>query len=363
MICGLVSATLADSEVSLRPFARVEPGRAVTLADVAELTGPDALSLRDTVIVTAASLADAPDTSITLESVREALRSLPGVNAGKLLFSGSSCSVRASAPRVARPESVPKVTSSSRRPVPAADGDSVRRSVTQRIAESLGVQDGDLRLTFEERQADLLNTATAGKTVAIQCTGSGERMTYGVRIYEQDRLVQQSSLRIGVLVRRSVAVARNTINRGDVIAQDDFTLDEQWLAPCVVPAEASGIPGRVAKATINPGELISEREVEANLAVRKGDLVSVDCLSGSVVVRTTAKALADGKVGEIIGLETLQWKKQISGRVSSTGHAVCVSQAAVPSQRSRRAATPDQGTRPQAGAARRAAEIDTRGVQ
>src|ERR1051325_8594930 len=94
MVAVLVlTATGFADTVALKTFARVAPSSPVSLGDVAELSGTEAESLRSVAIVQDSGQAGASMT-IDLLKVREALKSLPKLNLGRISLSGSTCTVR-----------------------------------------------------------------------------------------------------------------------------------------------------------------------------------------------------------------------------------------------------------------------------
>ncbi len=307
----LTPHSLAQTTISLRPSAPAPPGAAVRLAEIADIDGPDAAALASAIVTPAA------DSSVDLDAVRKAAAGVAGINPGRLLFSGSACKlgpaevVSAAQPQAATAPDAPVLTEGV-----------VRGAVLARLAEVLGVPAKEMRTTFDKRDEGLLGMSCGGRVVAVNPTGAGDKPTFSVRVYDHDSLVTQGTIRVSVLIRRDVAVATVPIAKGETLASENIVVDEQWLPPSVRPA--TGVVGRVAHSRIGAGEVIAENDVETARAVRKGDLVNIDCVSGGIAIRTTAKALSDGKQGETILFETLRWNTQIAARISGPGIAVSV---------------------------------------
>jgi flagella basal body P-ring formation protein FlgA len=177
-------------------------------------------------------------------------------------------------------------------------------------------------VAFEPRHAALLDKSTSGRVVSVDSSGGGEKLSYAVRIYEQNMLVAQEDVRVGVTVRRNVAVARASFARGDAIDSADITIQDEWLPLTKRPAAADVVAGSVAKGRINVGDVIDARNIEDPLAIRPGDQIVVDCISGALVVRTHAVAKEAGRQGEVIAAETVEWKQGILVKVSKAGHGV-----------------------------------------
>ncbi|MBS0196316.1 MAG: flagellar basal body P-ring formation protein FlgA [Planctomycetes bacterium] len=307
----LASHVAAQTTISLRASVALPPGGTLHLADIADIEGPDASSLLNAIITPGA------DATVDLDAVRKAAAGVAGINPGRLLFSGFACKL---GPVEAAPVSQPPIAGEPEAPV-LTEG-VVRGAVLTRLSEVLAVPAKEMRTTFDKRDESLLGMSCKGRSVVVNPTGAGDKPTFSVRVYEHDSLVNQGTIRVGVLIRRDVAVATVPISKGETLANENIVVDEQWLPPSVRPA--TGVVGRVAHSRIGAGEVIAENDVETARAVRKGDLVNIDCVSGGIAVRTTARALSDGKQGDTILFETIRWNTQIAARISGPGVAVSV---------------------------------------
>jgi flagella basal body P-ring formation protein FlgA len=329
----LLAAALAQAQtaIELRTSASVKAGASVTLADIADVRGDDAESLLATVIVAAP---DQRFVEIPVADVRAALEKA-GVKWGRTVLRGSVCTLgvkgleaRAGAVR----------DQSTGRPAPTTvklgGPETIRTQVARALARMYSVEAGDVRILFEERDEELLRTPTAGKRVDIQPTSSPATAQVGLRIYvfNADRLVTQRTISADVLVRRTVVTASASIARQQAIGPDDYSVGEQWLSPsATVPCTPDEVDGRVARARINPGQVITRSSVEAPVVVNKGDIVEVHCLAGGVHIKATrARALEQGRDGEIVPFRLEGSKKTFSARMSGRGNAVLVVEPSVP---------------------------------
>lgn len=325
-ICLIPWRVLAQDTVQIKPFVRLAGDR-VTLADVAELQGPLAQSLGQLVLLDnlpAALARDAHGVRVELSQVRDAIERQQHVNGGRLTISGSACMIRpalASPAMVDAPASRPEQVTSVSQAEPRG---TLREAIARRLAAGLNAAETDLRLSFDPRQEELLATPVLGRTVAAHQTGGGEQITFGVRVIEGEKIVAHGNIRVGVLIRRLVVVPNAGVSRGEVLGAGSLAVQERWVPATVRPVSIEDLIGCTARVRLAAGEVIETRHVEASVAVRKGDLVSVDCVSGSVVIRTTARALQDGQEGQVVPMETLAWRKPISVRVGAGGRGVAV---------------------------------------
>lgn len=290
--------------VRLRAAAIVTDASALTLADIATIEGPNAAALASIPIPAHAG----GTVRIELALVRAALEASPDADPARLALSGSAVHVRVEPPK-SQPASTTRAPASPALPV----GPTVRDAVAGVVAQSLGVAPDGVRLTFDEGDASLLNTPTQGRTHTLAPTAQGDRVPLHCRVYEDDRLVASGTFRVGVRVRRQVAVAVRTIERGQPIGEGDVAGEERWLSPTTRAVSPENAIGLTARARLDAGEPVEERQVESPLAITRGDRVTVDCVSGGVVVRAVLRAKTDGRVGEVIELLPLAPQRARAG--------------------------------------------------
>jgi len=312
----------SPSTITLKSLARVQAGAPITLADVAALSG-EAASWALAVVVPAAET-HVGDIRVGLLQVRQAVEKVARGAEGRTSFGGSSCLVRIAA---AEPAHTPAATpfNSAQPTSAAATGETVRDHVRARIAQACNADAADLRLTFEDG-AELLDTPTTGRTVAVSPTATSDKMPVSVRVYRGDFLQAQGVLRVTVQVRRDVFVATAGLNRGNPIDLETLSQQEQWLPPSILPATRSQVINSIARARVEPGRVILARDVEPPVVINRGDLVSIDCISGTVVVTSTARAKEPGREGDIIQFQSVNSKRTFGARVNGPGKAVLVAE-------------------------------------
>lgn len=308
----------AQDAIELRPVARVEAGHAITLADVAGLSGTGAESVADLVLVASGERSHGPVTVDIAQVRRALLASGRTLNWGLLTLSGSSCTVLPGAPE---PAPAPPAEAS-----PAASrGPTVRTIVIDRLAQILGAEPQDLRVGFDDADREVLDMAAPGRTVDVRAVGSSSRLPLAVTVYQDGRIIGARTVRAEVLVRRAAVLAVTPRRRGELIGPDDVRVETQWLAPDVRAASLEQVVGAAVRSRLTPGQIVTPQDVEAPLVVGKGELVAVHCVVGTVVVRTTARALAPARDGEIVRLESLAEPGRIfHARMDGRGRAIAV---------------------------------------
>ena len=320
----LAGHALGQDVIQLRQTVRLAKDQAITLGVVAELSGPDAQAWKDLAIAKDpfTSAAKPEDETawgqVSLDDVREALEHAPGVRWEKIILRGSTCDIGRVVPEK------PKKAAPAADPTPsvAPDGPTVRILATTRLATLLEVSEDDLRVEFMDQDAKLLDTPTTGRIVELQPIAKSDRMAMSVRVYEGEKIVADGSFRAKVQVRRDVLVTRDTLSRGDVLTRENTQVESRWIGATETVSAADVAIGQTTKGKLRPGQMVTPQDIQPAVVVHKGDLVSVDCLSGSIVLRRTMRALDTARDGETIDLQALTGKNVARARMNGVGRAV-----------------------------------------
>jgi len=313
------SAAFGATSVTLRASAIAAPG-AVLLGDVATVEGEDAATL-DGVVVASEWPASG---ELSLRDVREALDAA-GVNWGRVTLRGGTCRLRAGEPRMVAAEAPGEAA--AKPGVVDLDGPpSLRIKIARVLGELYGVANEDLRLLFDERDADILGPMAAGRRyeVVANSGASSGRAPVTVTVFEGSRLVESRSVRADVQVRTRTLMLRRDLNRGERIDAAAISAEERWISPAGSPVIGSigAAEGLLARTRLTAGTVLREALVEKPVLVRRNELATVHCLSGSVSLRVEARAMSDGRLGEVIEFRTGREADPFRARVSGAGIAV-----------------------------------------
>lgn len=328
-------AARGQTTIVLRSGATAAEGGAVRLGDVAEVTGPEAAKLAGVVVIEKASATQGPFAIVETAQVQAAVeRDVPGLNWGRVTLNGGRCYVRIG--EAAAPAAAPERPRAEQpRLVEDAATDTVRGEVAHRLASLYNVEVSDLRMGFgtltAEDTAFLARPLEAGVRYEVQPAGSVKSGRIPVRIdlYRRDRHEAMRSFNVTVEVRRAIVLAARTIERDEVISPEALSTDSRWVSP-----EAStgmGLEeavGCTARRRIEAGKVVVAGDVQTPVVVRKGETVWVHCLSGSVALKARAKALAQGRDGEMVPMQMEGSKKTFMARMSGRGVAVMLAEEA-----------------------------------
>lgn len=254
---------------------------------------------------------------VEFETIRERLLS-QGFALSNIEFSGSS-QVRVSGGR-------PDDGSNQ-------DGNSTLADIAQKRAEELVA--GAVRLYLREKAAELGNVQIVPKLTPSQVTfitaalsprldisGGGSPWT-GEQTFRAgffDKAGQRKEFQVICRVRPLPQVLVPTANlpKGHIVRPDDVAFKQQpaTAADVAYVDREELVVGQETKRTLRAGEPISHVDIRGVPLVRRGDIVTVVARSRGLVVRTDAKALADGGLGQPIKLVSLDGRRELEARVS-----------------------------------------------
>ncbi len=342
LLCG---SAAGQTTITLRPMATIgspESGRSepLTLADIADLAGPDAERL-GRVELGSAMHGKASESTIRLEEVREALDALsPRVNWGRVTLSGSVCVVRRALPSDAQAASRSGRSAIEPRGIPTPQPidailstGTVRAAVVTRLLDLYDVAPQDLRLAFDPADDALLDLplrtpeGNPVRRVDVQPGGGATagRVPVGVLVYDGDRVAHSASIVIQAQAHRDVVIARQPIARSQAITPDMVQISRQWLSPSAKsPLGMDEVVGGIAQTRLTAGAVLVAGDVAAPIACKRGDIVYVHVLSGGITVKAKARALNQARDGELVQLRLDGSKDAFTARMSGRGRAVMV---------------------------------------
>ena len=317
----------AQTTISIRPSARLATdAQQVRLDDIADITPHDA-ALAETIVLDNLSRSDGQGwIKIDTESIRAALEGTH-INWGKTSIRGGTCTVRLSEAKLATREVKSTRSTAATQPttVELSGPVTIKTMVTARLAALYKVEAHQLKLGFDGSDAGLLSTLVGDREVEIEPGGLGTstRLPINITLYEGDRVVVSGSIRVEAMVYRPQVTAAMTIERGRTITDDQLSIIERWQSPGSKPMVSEDeLVGAIARKRIASGEIIEAGDAEPPLACKRGDTVFVHCVSGNVVVKIKARAMASARDGELVKLKSDSSAEPFLARMSGRGRAV-----------------------------------------
>lgn len=143
--------------------------------------------------------------------------------------------------------------------------------------------------------------------------------TVGVRCSDSDGWSIYVAARIDVF--GPVLVTRQPLARGARVEADDLELVERNLSnlPYGYYTDPQSVTGQLAKRTIALATVITPPMLQEPNMVKRGERVTIIAESGPLKIRTSGKALNDGKSGDLVRIRTEGSQRIVDGTVVSPG--------------------------------------------
>jgi flagella basal body P-ring formation protein FlgA len=329
------AAAPADT-IQLRRGARVSDAD-VLLRDVARLDGAAAEAFAGLKVAALGSTGGA--TNVTLAAVRNALEE-HGVNWAHLTLSGfAACRVertQAEAPADAKQAAPAAPTAAAAEPVVANPTQEISLStpitLRDRVVEMLqglaGNESGELNITFADRDQDDLKTPVLDQRLTFEPVGRGPlgRVPVVVRRYRGDELLGTHRVTADVSRRVLAVTTTRSVTRGQTITADDVELREVELNDAREEplTDVKAVVGLVARLSMQKGVTVSARSVRAALMAERGDLITVHCLAGGLMIKTVGRAMQDGAQDDVIEVSNERSRKTYPVRLTGPKQGVMV---------------------------------------
>ncbi len=316
-----------DTVTRVRLHATVRLARdhpALTLGDLARIEGLQADALGSLSIDPGAEIAQGRWSTITLDSIRARLAEAAAINDGSLIVTGTDIQVT----RLGVPTKTHAPAQADPTPLQADTGPVLRDHIERWLYARLNTTPDTTRIQYADRDRSLLATPTAGRIVQISELGRSDRMSLHIVIYEGERIIVDDTLRFDVQTQRPVRVARAQIRRRAAISEETTVVETRWLAPTEPIADPTACLGQVCRTTIDPGSILLASMLEPPIVIERGEIISARSLAGSVSVSMSVRARSDGKMGELIELESRDRSQRFTARVAGPGQAVIVNDPA-----------------------------------
>jgi flagella basal body P-ring formation protein FlgA len=181
--------------------------------------------------------------------------------------------------------------------------------VTRHLATKLEALGGRPQIRFSPAARGAL--ALASPTYQFRIRDANDNLlglvSLEVDVVDAEGAVQTVPILAEVSLIRSVVVARTAINRREGIKPKHLMLAErQFLRVSDIGlTDLAALYGQQACRFIAPGTMLTARDVKARALIQRGDIVTVWARQGDLVIKTVAKAQADGVYGEEIEVKNV----------------------------------------------------------
>ena len=288
--------------VELRRHAAVGT-EAITLADVATLVGSDAKGYADTVVNHLPP--GQAGATVTLSQVRQTL-SKAGVNWGSLSLCGyQKCQVHRLKVQPGHRGTIADHAKPSAGSMDVGGALTLGDRVCAMIGKLAGAPADRLRIVFNDHDSKLLADPAFGMRVSFEPMASSAvgRVPVVVREFSSnDDLAKSFAVTATVSEKIKAVVATEKINPGDLFTSANTTVKTVWLNRDrgQVETDLGDVRGQAASSILRQGDLVTADLVKAPRLVKRGQMMTVRCISGALVIRTNVRAEQDGGKGDVI---------------------------------------------------------------
>ena len=308
--------------VTLKSTVRLTPEHTnLTINDIATVSGPQTTAIRALPILADNPIVAGQWTTIDASTIRTLIEQSSGIQSGSLVITGPDIAIT----RRASPKPGSSGTPSD--PVARSNPPTTLRDQLEQWVYTLPWLKStpeSTRITFPDtaRDRQLLSTPTRGRTVIFNEIGRSKLISVGVVIYEGDRLVTETTIRFNVQIQRPVLVSNARIARAETITAEKTVLETRWLSPMEPIADPASAIGQASKKHLNPGTVLLAQMIEYPILIKRGSIVSARSLAGRVSITMSVRALSNGRLGEVVELESRDHTQQFTARVAGPGRVV-----------------------------------------
>jgi flagella basal body P-ring formation protein FlgA len=326
LISLLTAPALAQAtRVSLKSSVRLADDTPVTLADIADIEGPQSEEIGSISLDRITTTPGAPGWVVaSATDIRSALEQDGRIHSGTVVIVGVESSIKR---MLASGEPTTPTPTAPATATPVRDGPIVRDHIERWLSDRFETPIDSIRYEIREHDSAFLGSSTLHKLVEIREVSRRGRVALRVIVYDGEYISAERGLTIDVSVQREVLVATERVTRGDVLRESAFTRQARWVSPDTSPADPETSIGMSASRTINPGQIVDTQDIEIPLVVQRGDIVSARSIAGSVVVTVRGRARADARRGDLVELESIEGNTRFIVRAVAPGRGVIVKDA------------------------------------
>jgi len=325
------TATHGSVENSIRLYdqASVDNDQ-IRLWQITQLNGDHAIVLKDVVLATFAN--NQSSITITLDQLRDELDKL-GTNWGKISLRGyTTCVVyRKIVPPKPLPAAQPApLVTNPIEEIELSTAVTLRQRVVDMIEQFSGVDQNDLHITFNATDDQVLNRSAMLDRYEIRplATVALGRVPIVISQYHDNRLKNTFRVTADITRRYMVVVAKKTIGRRQTFAPGDVEVREVYLDTGADHAvtDLSLVIGNVAASVIRLGAVVRADQIQSPTLIRRGELITVRCILGDLVIKTVARANENGTLDQLIQVRNDRSHEPYTVTVTGPRQAITLTQ-------------------------------------
>ncbi len=129
-------------------------------------------------------------------------------------------------------------------------------------------------------------------------------------------------LPVEVIVTDKVLVASRTLPRGHLLTAEDLVVEERDVSRLLsgYHSDVNKLVGQRLKSQLIAGRILTPALVQADIAVKRGQTVTLTAETGGISIKMSGKALMDGAIDQRIRVENTNSGRVVEGIVRSREH-------------------------------------------
>jgi flagellar basal body P-ring formation protein FlgA len=135
----------------------------------------------------------------------------------------------------------------------------------------------------------------------------------------EGQLLKHVRLSVEAIVQKKLAVATRSMKRGEALTDADVRWE--WREAKNIPMHSivGQIPqGTTLRTNLQQGDAILSNRLEIELAVRRGEQVSIRVVAPGIMITGKGVAQESGRLGQMIRILNLDSKREVFGTVTGT---------------------------------------------
>lgn len=127
---------------------------------------------------------------------------------------------------------------------------------------------------------------------------------------------------VDVIVTAQVFVARRVLPRGHLLVADDLVVEQRDVSRLVsgYVSDSEGVLGQRLKTQLLAGRMLTPAMLQADIAVKRGQTVTLTITGSGLNIQMSGKALMDGAINQRIRVENTNSGRVVEGIVRSREH-------------------------------------------
>lgn len=183
------------------------------------------------------------------------------------------------------------------------NGEEIRQELIKEIRMRVG-DDAEIVVSrsiqdFSFPQTNVSFTFDLGNSESKYLNGN---FMVGIEFRKESELLRRIEVPARVKIYRNLLVANRTIAQGEIITNENTSIERKELPPNVSDGDCllENLLGKSASHSIVRGSVITQKSISEPFVIRRGDKVRIVVLSGMISISTNGTALQDARPGETV---------------------------------------------------------------